>query len=114
MCLCVCEKGPGLVISQIYYSGSAVLAGRRGLCRMGRDVKKLSLVLSLRPYCMCEDVCACFTGQHLAHSPQTMATPGDVMVLISRASVVGFGVSVWRERARGENRMRLMGLGGEW
>ena len=58
---------------------------------------------------MCEDVCACFTGQHLTSSQQMMATPDDVMVSISRASGVGFGVSVWREKVRGENRMRLMG-----
>lgn len=41
MCLRVCEKGPGPVISQIYYSssnrgrGSVVMAGREGLYGLG-------------------------------------------------------------------------------
>lgn len=34
-----------------------------------------------------------------------MSTPDDVMVLISRASVVGFGVSVWRDRKRKEEEV---------
>lgn len=52
----------------------------------------------------------CFSGQHLAHSPLMMSMPDDVMVLISRASVVGFGVSVWREKKGEEQRMGLMRL----
>lgn len=57
--------------------------------------------------------CVCLSGQHLAHSPLMMSKADDVMVSISRASVVGFGVGVWRERRREEERMGLMGLGGE-
>ncbi len=63
--------------------------------------------------CLHMCVCVCISGQHLAHSPLMMSTPDDVMVSISRASVVGFGVSVWRERKREEERMGLMGLGEE-
>lgn len=51
--------------------------------------------------CACVCVCVCFSGQHLAHSPLMMSMPDDVMVSISRASVVGFGVSVWREKKEG-------------
>lgn len=61
MCLLVCEKGPGPVISQIYYSssnrgrGSVAMAGRGGY--MGWDIRKLSMARSLGACSMCEDVC---------------------------------------------------------
>lgn len=55
---------------------------------------------------MCENVCMCvFSGQHLAHSPLMMSMPDDVMVLIIRVSVMGFGVNVWRDRERKEEEV---------
>lgn len=49
--------------------------------------------------------------QHCAHIPQMMSTPHDVMVLISRASVVGFGFSVWREKEKQDEVKCFDGVG---
>ncbi len=58
--------------------------------------------------CLCMRVCVCFSGQHLAHSPLMMSMPDDVMVSISRASALGFGVSVWREEERERERREAL------
>lgn len=73
---------------------------------MGWDIRKLSMARSLGPaLCvrMCV-MCVC-SGQHLAHSPLMMSMPDDVMVSITKASVVGFGVSIWREEKRREEKI---------
>lgn len=49
--------------------------------------------------------------QHCAHIPQMMSTPYDVTVLISRASVVGFGFSVWREKEKQDEVKCFDGVG---
>lgn len=55
----------------------------------------------------------CVSGQHRAHIPQMMSTPYDVMVLISRASVVGFGFSAWREKEKQDEVKCFDGVG-QW
>lgn len=53
----------------------------------------------------------CVSGQHCAHILQMMSTPYDVMVLISRASVVGFSFSVWREKEKQDEVKCFDGVG---
>ncbi|KAI9533426.1 hypothetical protein NQZ68_024480 [Dissostichus eleginoides] len=65
------------------------------------DVKQLKDQMREQEEKFSKDPSTTAACQHLAHSPLMMSTPDDVMISISRASVVGFGVSVCREKKRG-------------